>query len=76
MKYYTVLLLRPDYLANPYGTDTYMATIRAPSVHEAELSAQIEAYTVDGGEPHEGSFPDDYAVLAVIIGNHTDIKTP
>lgn len=29
MKPYTVLLLRPDYIAEPYGQDTYLAHVNA-----------------------------------------------
>ena len=29
MRPYTVLLLRPDYIAEPYGQDTYMAHVFA-----------------------------------------------
>jgi hypothetical protein len=70
MKDYTVLLLRPDYMADEFGKDTYMAYVSAKSVAEAQEAAQHEAYKADdccGGW-------EDYAVLLVIAGNHRDIK--
>lgn len=76
MKTYTVLLLRPDYISNAYGADTYMTHIEASSVLEAEDFVRAEAHQIDtlDGEGADVD-PLDYAVLMVIEGRHMDIKT-
>ena len=83
MKPYTVLLLRPDYIADNYGEDTYMDHVNAESVEQAQKLAQERAWAfdfppaADMGDEFEGigdvSF-EDYAVLMVIEGHHNDIK--
>lgn len=76
---FTVLLLRPDYAANQYGTDTYMTTVRARSVAEAQELAQLEAAEADNGpdhNPEDRNDPDDYAVLLALAGEHSDISVP
>lgn len=75
MNQYTVLLLHPDYVANPYGTDTYMTTVIAPDVNAAELEAQKSALYADDLDEKAGAYSNDYVVLAVIAGDHQDIKT-
>ena len=76
MKTYTVLLLRPDYISNAYGADTYMTHFVAASAAKAEDMARAEAHQIDTSD---GQGPDvdplDYAVLMVIEGKHMDIKT-
>jgi hypothetical protein len=79
MNPYTVLLLRPDYIADEFGKDTYMARVGAESVEQAQRAAQLEAKREDDRycTPEEvelGGDPDDYAVLMVIEGHHNDIK--
>lgn len=73
LKPYTVLLLRPDYVADQFGTDTYMAHVEAGSVAEAEDMARSNAVQ---GDWQEGCNYDhaDYAVLLVLEGHHNDIK--
>ena len=72
---YTVLLLRPDYIASNYGQDTYLAWVEAPSVEEAQVLAQREAYQSDvppDDDSHdESSCRPDYYVLFVAEG-HVD----
>lgn len=78
---YTVLLLRPDYKADCFGTDTFMDHVEAMNVQCAEETAQVNAMAADYpgisvADLHsEGTFLNDYAVLAVLEGHHTDIKT-
>lgn len=67
---FSVLLARPDYLAND-TTDTYFTTVRGATVEAAVATARLEAATADGIE--EGNL-DDYAVLLVIAGDHQDIN--
>lgn len=70
---YTVLLLRPDYIASDYGQDTYLAWVEAPSVEEAQVLAQREAYRsdvpLDDDGHDESSCRPDYHVLLVVEGH-------
>lgn len=84
VKPYTVLLLRPDYIANNYGEDTYMDHVNAESGEQAQNLAQRRAWdfdfppAADMGDEFEDigdvSF-EDYAVLMVIEGHRNDIKS-
>lgn len=65
---YTVLLLRPDYVADVYGQDTYMAWCKGDSVEEAIRRAQWEVAAID-----EVDDLDDYFVLAVFEGHLTSL---
>lgn len=72
MKQYTVLLLRPDYIAKPYGQDTYMAHVFADWPDDAIEAAQIEVWTKDHGDDAGESWTD-YNVLLIIEGHHKDL---
>lgn len=78
MNKYTVLLLRPDYIADPYGQDTYLAHVEALSVVSAQEMAQREAYQTDGFFDDVDHDPvstcADYSVLAVFEGHLNDVK--
>lgn len=77
MKNYTVLVLRPDYLADPYGEDTYMAHVAAEEVSEAQHLACKEANLVDTpvlSSDHDPDSAGDYFVLAVFEGHLADLK--
>ena len=79
MKQYTVLLLRPDYIADNFGQDTFCAHVVAPTVYSAQRAAQREAIVTDSdsGNPHEEyvrQHMDDYAVLFVAEGHINDLK--
>ncbi len=80
MKKYTVLVLRPDYIANDYGQDTYQAWVKAIDVLTAQETAQREAYQEDfpgsDAEEHDPvSSCADYFILAVYEGHCYDLKT-
>ena len=75
MRPYTVLLLRPDYLAEPYGQDTYLTHVFADSPDEAVDAAQIEVWNVDQGDDADTSW-DDYHPLLVLDGHHYDAAPP
>ena len=47
MNNYTVLLLRPDYIADEFGKDTYLAHVVANGAAEAQKLAQAEAWDSD-----------------------------
>lgn len=80
---YTVILLYPDYAAENYGEDTYMTTLEADSVADAQELAQrevAEGYFSAEGLDQEDTQDDidtnytDWLVIAVIAGRHPDIK--
>ncbi len=66
MKPYTVLLLRPDYIAE--GTvDTYTAHVTASSEASAVSQAQTEVYVLDHRDANN---PEDYACIGLFEGHH------
>lgn len=69
-KPYTVLLLRPEHIAETFGHDTYLAGAQAPSVSEAVRIVQSKAAEDDG----EADAGDAYHVLMVCEGIVDDIK--
>lgn len=69
MRPYTVLLLRPDYIAEPYGQDTYMAHVFADWPDDAVEAARIKAWNEDHGDD-AGTSWDDYHPLLVLEGHH------
>ena len=76
---FTVLVLRPDYIASDYGQDTYLAHVMAGGVEEAQVLAQREVHQSDF-PPSEAtddcgdSGRADYYVLAVFEGYLKDLK--
>lgn len=70
MNPFTVLLLRPDYVADQFGQDTYLAHVWARNPAAAIVSAQAEAMAVD---EVDGDF-EDYHVLFLCHGHQDDIK--
>jgi hypothetical protein len=77
MKTYTVLLLYPEFMTDSFGTDTYMTSVQAEDVKNAQRAAQQEM--VDAHQDMEISPPlrlDDFEVIMVIEGQHSDIKEP
>lgn len=62
---YSVLLLRPDYMTDNYGTDTYYTYVSAPNVKAAAAKAKLEAARVD----ENVAKPEDYATLLVLKGH-------
>lgn len=81
---YTVLVQRPDWIADPYGLDTYLAHVEAQGVFEAQQMARDQAWdadnvdaTEDEAEVDESKRYDevrDYAVLAVFEGHLNDVS--
>jgi hypothetical protein len=75
MNNYTVLLLRPDYIADEFGKDTYLAHVVANGAAEAAQAAQREArdadFASDGGDWVDHT---DYHVLLVCVGHLKDLK--
>lgn len=69
MKKYTVLLLRPDHVADGFGADTYLAKVVASSANRAVLAARREVIEVDDLDLS----PKDYHPLITVEGWHDDI---
>jgi hypothetical protein len=69
MKKYTVLLLRPDHVADGFGPDTYLAQVEADSADGAVLAAQKEVTEMDELDLS----PTDYHPLITIEGWRDDI---
>ena len=79
MNNYTVLLLRPDYIADEFGKDTYLAHVVANGAAEAQKLAQAEAWDSDQDEDAEdeddlSGNPDDYHVLFCTMGHLRDLS--
>lgn len=81
MKTYTVLVMRPDYMCSGsrVSDDTFMTTVIAESVQHAQFLAAFEACEADlplGERTHQNiaDGSGDYEVLAVVEGQHKDIK--
>jgi hypothetical protein len=69
MKKWTVLLLRPDYVANNYGQDTYSVRVSAKSPRKAVMQACLDAAAVD---EVPGAQAGDYFCLSCIEGWHRE----
>jgi hypothetical protein len=70
---YTVVLLRPDYIADEFGKDTYLTVVTTPlGAEHAVALARAEVAKADGTNL---DCLLDYAVLAVFAGAHDDLNT-
>ena len=69
MKKYTVLLLRPDHVADGFGPDTYLAQVEADSADGAVLAAQKEVTEMDDLDLST----TEYHPLITIEGWHDDM---
>ena len=71
---YTVIVGRPDYVSdNPLG-DTYMTSLSAQTAEQAGDEALKECAETDSAGQDEDNDVDDYVIVAVIAGKHTDIQ--
>ena len=74
MNNYTVLLLRPDYIAAQFGEDTYLAHVIANGPEAAMETGQDEARDADKEDDDQPlGDPTDYAVLFVCLGHQQDL---
>ena len=69
MKPYTVLLLRPDYVANTFGHDTFCVHTVAASTVAALTAARAAACETD-----EQDVPEDYYCLFCTDGHVVDYQ--
>jgi len=70
---FTVLLLYPDYIADAYGQETYLAHVVAADPAAAVLSAQREV-AIDLRGTDDAVDEEDFFPLAVFAGIHDDIN--
>lgn len=78
-RWYTVILLRPDYVASNYGQDAWMEVVKARDPKEAVKRARGQRHRADIHWLAKEDFdsygsPDDYFVIAVIRGKHEDLN--
>lgn len=78
-RWYTVILMRPDYMTDNYGQDTWMQAVKAKDPEEAVKLARGECLIADNEGLDEGDADfygstDDYFVIAVIRGKHYDLN--
>ncbi len=73
---FTVLLLKPDYIADDYGHDTCLTHVEAHTVESAQELGQVIACHADCADEaeREDSNPEDYHVLAVFEGHLPNLK--
>ncbi len=72
---YTIVLLRPDYIASSYGQDIYIAHVNAPDPQVALRLARVQARDADAADDRIGlgDNPDDYALCVTFAGHNTAI---
>ena len=72
ISYYTVVLLRPDYVADDskggFGQDVYVAKVYAVDLARAVHKAKRQAYKADKKAGLEPDDHEDYAVTVVFDG--------
>ena len=71
MALYTAILLRPDYVTDNYGTDTFMETVEAEDPTKALAEVRRLAIEADGDDVTD---PTDYFCIALLAGQHSDIN--
>jgi hypothetical protein len=71
---YTVLLLRPDHIADEFGKDTYLTQVDADTPTEALTLARREVAQIDGVDFERESDLNDYACLLIVAGTHDDLN--
>ncbi len=73
MKKYSVLLLYPDYIAENYGEETYLAHVFGINPSTAVVHARIEC--AESNEIIEDVYDlEDFKVLAMFKGHHVDLS--
>jgi hypothetical protein len=70
---FTVLLQRPDYIADNYGEDNFMWQGEAADSIDALEFARAAAIIADGGE-EVCDEPTDYRCLILLAGIHDDLN--
>lgn len=74
MKYYTVLLLYPDYFTDNYGQETHLNTVEADTPEEAVSLARAICVSDNSDSEYQIRGDEDLFVLLVIEGSHQDIN--
>lgn len=70
MNNYTVILRRPDYLADDWPNDVYIASTQGTNVEAAIKAARNEVRKADANKARN----DDYALIVAIEGHHDIAK--
>ena len=70
IKKYTVVLLRPDYLADDYGVDTYTAYVEAETIGQAVKKAQKDVFHSD---ENIANSQEDYRLCLMFEGYHAPV---
>lgn len=68
MNWYTVILLYPDNVADQFG-ESYVTWLQADTPLQAQTLAREEAAAINEVED-----PNDFAVVAVFLGDHPNLK--
>jgi hypothetical protein len=71
MKKWTVILLYPDYMADDYGSETYMTCVRAADPAGAVAKARAEVCAANEVDEDDA---EDFFVIAVMRGEHDDVN--
>ncbi len=73
---FTILVLKPDYIADAFGHDTHLAHVEAFNLKLAQDMARVQACHADCQDEseREDANPEDYHILAVFEGHHADLK--
>lgn len=69
MQKYTIVLLRPDYIADPYGQDILVFHTEGETRSKAVWDAQCEALKYDTAQGNQPDHADDYAVVIAFEGD-------
>ena len=70
MNDYTVLLLRPDDIADVFGQDTIQCWVSAEDVDQARARARVDAVSTDEYDDD----PMNYFVLGIYQGHLEDLN--
>ena len=73
MKQYTVLLLYPDYIADEFGKETYLAWVTAQNPEQAILEAHKQVVGRLDNTPDLVLDFEDFYPLLVVEGHHSDL---
>lgn len=68
-----MIILRPDYIADPYGQDILLFCVSAELLANAVDLAKFMAFEYDKKRGLEPNDSDDYVILAGFEGRHSSV---